>query len=74
MIGVRKRISGTRGKTLVGPIGMPFEVRGMELHYRAPFRGFVDVLELVDEDTARGRATFRGTEFALFDLERISER
>ncbi len=74
MIGVRKRISGTRGETLVGPVGMPFEVRGTELHYRAPFRGFVDVLELVDEDTARGRATFRGREFALFDLERISER
>jgi hypothetical protein len=72
MIGVRKRISGTRGETLVGPVGIPFDVHGMELRYRAPFSGFVDVLELVDDSRARGRATFRGREFALFDLKRIS--
>ena len=71
MVGVRKRIAGTRGETLVGPIGIPFDVRGTELHYRTPFTGFVDVLELVDDRTAHGRATFRGREFALFDLKRI---
>jgi hypothetical protein len=71
--GVRKRISGARGWTTVGPIRVPFDVRGNELRYRAPFRSFVDVLD-VSADGARcaGRATFRGREFARFDLKRLA--
>jgi ferritin-like metal-binding protein YciE len=67
---MRKRITGARGETLVGPLRMPFEVRGTELHYRPPFAGFVDLLE-GEGDVLRGRATFGGTEFAQFELRRI---
>ena len=74
LVGVRKRISGTSGETLVGPLRMGFDVHGLELRYRSPFTAFVDVVELVDDRTARGRATFRGREFALFDLLRIDDR
>jgi len=70
LVGVRKRIHGTRGETTCGRLpGMPFEVRGLSLHYRAPFRGFVDELE-PDGDGFRGRATFRGREFGRFALTR----
>jgi hypothetical protein len=70
LIGVRKLIEGTRGETRCGPLpGMPFDVQGLSLHYRAPFRGFVDVLE-PDGDGYRGRATFRGREFGRFALTR----
>jgi ferritin-like metal-binding protein YciE len=70
LFGMRKRIFGARGETLVGPIRMPFEVRGTELHYRPPFSGFVDVLE-VGADVCQGRATFNGKEFARFELRRV---
>jgi hypothetical protein len=72
--GVRKRIRGARGETTVGPIGVPFDVRGDELHYRPPFTGFVDIVE-PSSDGARcdGRATFRRREFARFEMERLEE-
>ncbi len=69
--GVRKRIVGTRGVTLVGPAGgIPFDVVGLELHYAAPFSGFVDVLTPTD-DGFDGRATFFGREFGRFHLTAI---
>jgi ferritin-like metal-binding protein YciE len=67
---MRKLIHGDRGVTRLGPLRVPFEVRGHELHYREPFRGFVDVLEAVDQDRVRGRATFRGREYGQFELRR----
>jgi ferritin-like metal-binding protein YciE len=70
LLGMRKRIHGARGETLLGPIRMPFDVRGNELHYRAPFSGFVDVVH-GEGDVLRGSATFKGTEYALFELRRI---
>jgi ferritin-like metal-binding protein YciE len=72
LVGVRKRIRGTRGATLVGGagVGVPFDVVGMELHYRAPLTGLVDVL-LEDGDGFTGRATFRGREFGRFAMTRI---
>jgi hypothetical protein len=71
LVGVRKRISGTSGHTAVGPLpGAPFDVVGLELRYRPPFRGFVDVLE-PDGDGYRGRAKFRGREYGKFELKRI---
>jgi hypothetical protein len=75
LFGVRKRVTGTRGTTVVGPVSMPFEVRGHELHYRRPFQGFVDVLEPAGNgaDVFHGRATFMGREFGTFDLRRIDE-
>jgi ferritin-like metal-binding protein YciE len=66
---VRKRIRGARGETLAGPVRMPFQVRGLELHYRAPLLGLVDVLE-PEDGGFRGRATFRGIEFGQFRLRR----
>jgi ferritin-like metal-binding protein YciE len=70
LVGMRKRIHGTRGETIVGPIRMPFDVRGNELHYHAPFSGFVDVL-VVGGDVCEGRATFNGKEFGRFELRRV---
>jgi ferritin-like metal-binding protein YciE len=71
LVGMRKRIGGTRGVTLLGPTRMSFDVRGNELHYRRPFQGFVDVLEPSGEDVFHGRATFMGREFGTFALRRI---
>jgi ferritin-like metal-binding protein YciE len=71
LAGMHKRIFGNRGVTRLGPLRMSFDVRGDELHYREPFRGFVDVLEAVDQDRFRGRATFRGREYGQFELRRI---
>jgi hypothetical protein len=73
LVGVRKEISGTEGKTKVGPFpGVPFDVVGLSLRYRAPFRGFIDELE-PDGDGFLGRATFRGREFGRFDLTRTRQ-
>jgi hypothetical protein len=73
MVGVRKRISGDRGETRVGPLpGLPFRVVGLSLRYLGPFRGFVDELE-PDGDEFRGRSLFRGRELGSFELRRVSE-
>jgi ferritin-like metal-binding protein YciE len=71
MTSVRKRIAGGRGTTRVGgTIGVPFDVVGNELRYRAPFQGFVDVVTPHGEGF-RGRATFMGREFGRFELRPI---
>jgi hypothetical protein len=70
MVGVRKRIAGSRGETRIGPLpGVPFDVDGNALRYRKPFSGFVDLVEPAGE-IFRGRATFRGHEFGQFELWR----
>jgi ferritin-like metal-binding protein YciE len=69
--GVRKRIRGTTGETIVlGGRGVPFEVRGRELRYRAPFGFLVDVLE-PDASGFRGRATAFGRTYGEFELRRV---
>ena len=70
MVGVRKRIRGTTGETIAGPVRMRFDVRGRTLRYRAPFVGLVDVLEPT-EDGWNGRATWFGRDFGRFRLRRI---
>jgi ferritin-like metal-binding protein YciE len=71
MAGVRKRIAGRSGQTLVaGRIGVPFEVRGLELHYRPPLQWLVDVLE-PRGDGYRGRAVTFGRTIGEFELRRI---
>jgi ferritin-like metal-binding protein YciE len=72
LVGVRKRIRGTRGETLLpgGVLGVPFDVVGLELHYRAPLSGLVDVLTARDGDFA-GRATYRRREFGQFEMTPI---
>ncbi|MDQ3822809.1 MAG: ferritin-like domain-containing protein [Actinomycetota bacterium] len=70
LYGVLKRISGDRGETLVaGRIGVPFEVRGLELRYTGPLTGFVDVLEPAGADF-RGRTTYRGRDIGRFVMRR----
>lgn len=69
---VEKRIENGRGETRFGSLpGVPFDVEGLELRYRGPFSGFVDVLLPDDEGGYRGRATFRGREFGRFALRRL---
>lgn len=69
LYGVHKRIRGSSGATCIGPLpGMPFDVVGLELRYRAPFRGFVDVLSPRGDGSYAGRATFRGRQFGTFRL------
>jgi hypothetical protein len=71
LVGMRKRIHGGRGETTIGRLpGAAFEVVGLELRYRAPFNGFVDVLE-PGSGGYLGRAMFRGHEFGRFALERL---
>jgi ferritin-like metal-binding protein YciE len=71
LLGVLKEISGASGATKAGPLpGVPFDVVGLSLRYRAPFVGFVDLLER-DGQGYRGLATFRGREFGKFELKRI---
>jgi hypothetical protein len=71
MLGVRKRVEGSRGATLVGPLAVPFETDGRTLRYRPPFQAFVDVLE-PDGDAFSGRATFLGRELGCFRLTRLA--
>ena len=70
LIGVRKRIEGDQGWTSLGPLpGARFDVVGNELHYRAPFRGIVDVIEPSSEGY-HGRALVFGREVGTFRLVR----
>jgi hypothetical protein len=72
MVGVRKEISGSSGATKIGPLpGASFDVVGLSLRYRGPFRGLIDELEPA-ADGYRGRSTFRGREFGKFEMRRIS--
>jgi ferritin-like metal-binding protein YciE len=71
LTGVRKRIEGNRGETIVlGGKGIPFEVRGRDLRYRAPFAFLVDALEPAG-DGFRGRATAFGRTYGEFELRRV---
>lgn len=69
LYGVRKRIRGTRGETLFGPVPVRFAVVGNELRYRAPLLGVVDVLE-PGGDGFEGRATLFGVELGRFRMTR----
>jgi hypothetical protein len=71
LFGVRKRIAGASGATVVlGGPGIPFDVRGLELRYRAPLAFLVDVLER-EGDGFRGRATAFGRTYATFELRPV---
>lgn len=70
--GCIKRIHGDRGTTEFPRLpGMPFDVRGLELHYRAPFTLLVDKLE-PQNGGYFGRATMLGREFGQFRLRRLN--
>ena len=69
--GCVKRIRGTRGTTEFTRLpGMPFEVRGLELHYKAPFNALVDRLEPQDGGYF-GHATIAGVEYGQFRMRRL---
>jgi ferritin-like metal-binding protein YciE len=69
--GCVKRIHGSRGSTEFPNLpGMPFDVHGLELHYRGPFAGLVDKLE-PHNGGYRGHATLLGREFGQFELRRL---
>jgi ferritin-like metal-binding protein YciE len=71
LYGCVKRIHGSRGTTeFPRAPGMPFEVRGLELHYRGPLGMLVDRLEPRDGGYF-GRATLLGREFGQFTLRRL---
>ena len=73
LVEVRKEIHGEEGCTRVGPLlCLRFDVCGLELRYRGPWRGFIDRLE-PDGERYRGVATFHGREFARFLIERAKE-
>ena len=73
LLGVRKRIAGSGGRTEIGPLpGVPFDVVGLSLRYRPPFRGFVDELTPVTPDAYVGRATVAGRVFGTFRMTRIA--
>jgi ferritin-like metal-binding protein YciE len=68
--GVRKRIHGTSGETVVlRGAAIPFDVTGNRLRYRAPFAFLVDVLE-PRGDGYHGRATAFGRVYGEFELRR----
>jgi ferritin-like metal-binding protein YciE len=69
--GCVKRIDGDRGTTeFKRTPGMPFDVRGLELHYRGPFAPLVDKLERRDGEYL-GRATLLGREYGQFRMRRM---
>jgi ferritin-like metal-binding protein YciE len=71
LYGCVKRINGSHGTTTFRYLpGMPFEVRGLDLHYKAPFTLFVDKLEPQDGGYL-GRATFAGRELGQFTMRRL---
>ena len=74
LMGVRKRIAGTRGETQIGRLpGVPFDIDGLTLRYRPPLDGFVDHLEQ-EGDAYRGRTTFQGRELGRFTMRRAGTR
>jgi ferritin-like metal-binding protein YciE len=71
--GCVKRIHGNRGTTEFPRVpGMPFQVRGLELHYRPPFGMLVDKLE-PQNGGYLGHATMLGREFGQFRLRRLDD-
>jgi hypothetical protein len=71
LVGVRKRITGSAGKTVVGPLSVSFDVVGRELRYTAPLAGIVDVLE-PDDEGWHGRTLVGGRELGRFRLRRVA--
>jgi ferritin-like metal-binding protein YciE len=72
LTGVRKRIRGTEGETVVvRGRGIPFDVdlEGNRLRYRAPFGFLVDILE-PRGDGWHGRATAFGRPYGEFEMRR----
>ena len=71
LVGVRKRIRGTRGETRLQSLpGVPFTVEGLRLRYDSPFSFTVDVLE-PEDGGYHGRTFVFGREVGQFRLRRV---
>jgi ferritin-like metal-binding protein YciE len=71
LYGCRKRIEGSHGTTEFPRVpSLPFDVRGLELHYRPPFALLVDKLEPQGSGYF-GRSTLAGQEFGQFTMRRL---
>jgi ferritin-like metal-binding protein YciE len=75
MIGVRKRISGARGETRIGPLpGWPLRVERREgriaLIYGPPFSALVDEVWEGAQGSWLGRSTLAGRELGRFRMHR----
>ena len=74
LYGVRKRIRGEAGETMLGPLHSPFDVVGRELRYRGRLtRGLVDTVE-PDGDEWSGVARYRGRLLGRFAMRRTMSR
>ena len=74
LYGVRKRIEGGTGETMLGPARSPFAVVGRELRYLGLLtRGLVDTVE-PDGDEWSGVARYRGRVLGRFAMRRTMRR
>ena len=72
LYGVRKRIEGASGVTLLGPLGAPFDVAGRELRYRGLVtRGLVDEVQPGADGWWDGVARYRGRRLGRFAMRRL---
>ena len=72
LYGVRKRIDGVAGVTLLGIVGAQFDVVGRELRYRGALsRGLVDTVEPGEDGWWDGVARYRGRELGRFAMRRL---
>src|SRR5204863_7148361 len=71
LAGVRKRIAGTRGETVIaGGPRLPFDVVGWALRYRPPLGCLVDEIQPAGGGF-HGRATVVGCTYGQFELRSI---
>jgi hypothetical protein len=70
--GMRKHIERDRGWTIAGPVELPFEVAGLELRYRLPLRGLVDVLAPEGPDVYGGISMLFGRRVGTFRMIRAA--
>jgi hypothetical protein len=72
LYGVRKRIDGGTGRTMLGPLHSPFDVVGRELRYRGLLtRGLVDSVQPGADGWWNGIARYRGRRLGLFAMRRL---
>ena len=72
LYGVRKRIAGDSGETMLGPLHSPFDVAGRELRYRGLLtRGLVDSVEPGQDGWWDGVARYRGKVLGRFAMRRL---
>ena len=73
LYGVRKRIDGAAGVTMLVFVGAPFDVVGRELRYRGALsRGLVDTVEPGEDGWWYGVARYRGRELGRFAMRRLN--